>query len=362
MNPDQHVLARAEEFLRQEVAPHAEAMDLEFDALKSAVDGLCRLDLMALKRPPEYGGPGISDAGMRHFQELIARYSGALAFLQTQHQGVVGMIASSSNAALRDEYLPKMGDGGRLIGVGFSQLRRPGPPIMRATPTDAGYRLDGHVPWITGFGFFPEFMIGASLPDGQALFAPVPLSSQDGISVSAPMRLAAMEAANTVSAELTGFFVPHERVALIREAGWIQNNDQINIAQQGSFALGCAQAGLDVLKRNAEKRGLSFAQAAYERLDEELRRLREATEAARQDVSEQTVQERLALRAWQIELAVRCAHAAVASSSGAANSLSHPAQRIYREALVFTVSAQTGPVMEATLDRITRNLSGEQHG
>jgi alkylation response protein AidB-like acyl-CoA dehydrogenase len=352
MSQDEQVLAKAEEFLKQSVAPHAEAMDLETPALKAAVDGLCELDLMALKRPIEYGGPNLSDAGMRHFQELIARYSGALAFLQTQHQGVVGMIAGGANQLLKDEYLPKMGDGRRLIGVGFSQLRRPGPPIMRAEPIDGGYKLNGHVPWVTGWAFYPEFMIGASLPDGQALFAPVPLVTGPGVTIGEPMKLAAMTAANTVTADFTDFFVPTERVALIREAGWIQNNDQINIAQQGSFALGCAQAGLDILKRNAEKRNLEFALRAYETLNKELTALREATEKARTNISDETTQARLELRAWQIELAVRCAHAAVTSSSGAANSLMNPAQRVYREALVFTVSAQTGPVMQATLERI----------
>ena len=36
----------------------------------------------------------------------------------------------------------------------------------------------------------------------------------------------------------------------------------------------------------------------------------------------------------------------------AANSIHHPAQRVYREALVYTVSAQTTAIMEATLKRI----------
>jgi alkylation response protein AidB-like acyl-CoA dehydrogenase len=353
MTTDDEILRKAEEFLRQEVAPNAEAMDLEYEPLKVALDGLCRLDLMALKRPTSFGGPAISDAGMRHFQELIARYSGALAFLQTQHQGVVGMIASSGNQRLKDEYLPRMGDGRRLVGVGFSQLRRPGPPIMRAEPTGGGYLLEGHVPWVTGFGFYPEFMIGASLPTGESLFAPVPLTSGEGVTIGEPMKLASMTSAHTVTADFANYFVPENRVALIREAGWIQNNDQINIAQQGSFALGCAQAGLDILQRNAEKRRLTFALEAYEKLDRELRSLRDETEKARTNISDETTQSRLDLRAWQIQLAVKCAHAAVASSSGAANSLAHPAQRVYREALVFTVSAQTGPVMQATLERIT---------
>jgi alkylation response protein AidB-like acyl-CoA dehydrogenase len=354
MSNDAQILEKAENYLKEEVVPHAEAMDFDSAALKQALDGLCRLDLMALKRPEEYGGPNISDAGVRHFQEMIARYSGALAFLQTQHQGVVGMIAGGTNQALKDEYLPCMGNGGKLIGVGFSQLRRPSPPIMKADPVEGGYLLNGHVPWVTGAGFYPEFMIGASLPDGQSLFAPVPLVTGEGVDVSEPMRLCAMTAANTVTADFSNFFVPTSRVALIREPGWIQNNDQINIAQQGSFALGCAQAGLDILKRNAEKRKLDFALDAYEKLNDELTELRNATELARTAISEETTQARLELRAWQIQLAVKCAHAAVTSSSGAANSVMNPAQRVYREALVFTVSAQTGPVMHATLERIAK--------
>jgi alkylation response protein AidB-like acyl-CoA dehydrogenase len=352
MDREQEVLEKAEAFLKAEVAPKAQIMDWDPAALKEALDGLCRLDLMALKRPSEFGGPGFSDASVRLFQQLIARYSGALAFLQTQHQGTVGMIASSQNEALRNEYLPIMGNGGRLVGVGFSQLRRPGPPIMRADRKDGGYVLNGKVPWITGKDFYPEFMIGAALEDGRALFAPVPLQDQPGIKVSEPMRLAAMGAANTVSADFDNFFVPDERVVLIRDAGWIQNNDQINIAQQGAFALGCAQAGLDILAANAEKRHICSAQEAYDLLTEEHARLKRAMEDAK-NVTEETTQERLQLRAWMIDLAVRCAHAAVASSSGAANSMDHPAQRVYREALVYTVSAQTGPIMDATLARIT---------
>jgi len=354
MTRDSEVLALAEEYLQSEVAPAANTIDHDTGALNQALRGLAERDLLALKRSEAYGGPEMSDIGVRHFQELVARYSGALAFLQTQHQGVVGMITSSSNQALKDEYLPGMGDGRKMIGVGFSQLRRPGPPIMNATHVDGGYDLTGNVPWVTGWDIYPEFMIGASLPDGRALFAPVPLIDCEGVKVSPPMQLAAMTSANTVSVDLDGFFMPEERVCLIRDRGWIQNNDQINIAQQGSFALGCAQAGLDVLLSNAQKRKLDFALDAHRRLSEELQELKRATEAARSDLTEQTTQDRLELRAWQIELAVRCAHAAVASSSGAANSMNHPAQRIYREALVYTVSAQTGPIMEATLHRISK--------
>ena len=63
---------------------------------------------------------------------------------------------------------------------------------------------------------------------------------------------------------------------------------------------------------------------------------------------------KLELRAIAIELAVRCATAAVTVSSGAANQTSHGAQRIYREAMVYVVFRQTTAVMEATLAKLKR--------
>lgn len=364
------ILEVAVDYLQKEVAPKAQEIDRDPDALRAALQGLCERNLMALKCPKTYGGPGISEEDFRKFQEECSRASGALAFLQTQHQSAVGLIAKSENKSLKDEYLPKMGNGEKLVGIGFSQLRRGGPPIMRAEKTPGGYVLNGHVPWVTGWDYYPEFIVGATLPDGQALFTIVPL--QEGMSgetavgripqtepinikISPIMRLAAMETPNTVTVDFEDFFVPQDRVVFIQAATWIKNNDQINIALQGHFALGCAQAGLDILKTNADKKALPFLADAHDALAAELELCREETKKAQALANEETTQERLNVRAWAIDLAVRCAHAAVTSSSGAANSINHPAQRVYREALVFTVSAQTTDIMEATLRRITHS-------
>ena len=360
---DETVLERADRVLRERVAPHAQAMDGDPAALTAGLGVLAEEGLLALKRPAEFGGPALPDAEIRRFQEIVARYSGALAFLQTQHQGVSGMLALSPNRALAEAYLPLMGDGRRLVGVGFSQLRRPGPPMVTATPVAReslraeGYVIDGRVPWVTGFGFFGEFVVGAQLADGRAVFGLVPLAKGEGVSPTPPMRLAAMMAAGTVAVDLNGFFLDESRVIAIRPAGWISGSDEINIAQQGSFAIGCAQAGIDVLQANAIRRKLGFAEAARTLLQEELDEIRAEAERWAGDASAENVAPRLDLRARMIEFMVRCAHAGVVSSSGAANSQDHPAQRVYRESIVFSVSAQTGPIMEATLERIVARES-----
>jgi alkylation response protein AidB-like acyl-CoA dehydrogenase len=347
-------LHQAIDFLRHEVAPHAEHIDQDVEAVREALNKMGRLGLMTLKRPLEYGGPAISEEEFKSFQEEAARASGTFAFLQTQHQSAAGLIASGENKELAHEYLPLMHDGTKMVGIGFSQLRRPGDPIMRATPTEGGSILNGHVPWVTGWSFYPEFLVGATLPDGRAQFSIVPLTEQPGVKISAPMRLAAMMAAQTVTVDFEDFFVPDSKISMTREAGWIANNDRINIALQGSFAIGCATAGIDVLRKAVERRGQTFLHDTLIALSRELDEVRAALQAAKADVSEETTDERLRIRAWLIDLMFRCAEAGIVANSGGSNSLANAAQRVYREALVFSVSAQTTAIMEATLRRLVR--------
>ncbi|MBX3113658.1 MAG: acyl-CoA/acyl-ACP dehydrogenase [Fimbriimonadaceae bacterium] len=344
------ILAIADNYLTEHVAPNANEIDGSEEALRVALQGLCDRKLMALRRPREYGGPGLDEISFRMFQESVARASGSLAFLQTQHQSAVSMISKGENESLKQRLLPDMADR-RLIGIGFSQLRRPGPPMLTATPVGDDFVLNGQVPWVTGNSFFGEFLIGASLPGGEAVFGIVPFSDQQvdnsSILFSSPMRLAAMESPRTMTAELNNWRLTSEDTAFIRPKDWITNNDMINVTLQAWFALGCARAGLDIVHASYEKRKAPFILDAWRQLDEELTLCR-----TRILENHPELHQRLAARAWAIDLAVRCAHAGVTSSSGAANSIHHNAQRVYREALVYTVSAQTSDIMEATLKRL----------
>lgn len=346
------ILKIAEEFLLNEVAPSANDIDADPQALRQALDGLCKLNLMAMRRPNDYGGPDLDESEFRLFQESVARYSGSLAFLQTQHQSAVSMITKGDNNDLKERTLPQMHNGSLLVGIGFSQLRRPGPPILTATPTESGYVLNGEVPWVTGHTFFHQFLIGAALPDGSAVFGLVPFQNKKQptggiIQFSGPMRLAAMESPQTMSATLENWILDPADTAFTKPPGWIQNNDMINVTLQAWFALGCARAGIDIMESAYQKRKAPFIQAAAKKLSTEL-------EACRHQAQNQELPQadRLKVRSWAIDLAARCSHAGVVCSSGAANSVHHAAQRVYREALVYTVSAQTQDIMEASLQRL----------
>jgi len=144
-------------------------MDSNPHTLLKALRGLGELGVLALRVPEDWGGRGVSEETSCAFQELIARYSGALAFLQTQHQSAAAILAQSSNMSLKEKYLPQMGNGRVLVGVGFSHLRRQDISLS-AVPINGGYQLDGVVPWLTGWDLFQDFIVAATLPDGRAVF------------------------------------------------------------------------------------------------------------------------------------------------------------------------------------------------
>lgn len=358
MNQLYTLLEQTKSYLINSVAPNAAVIDYDSEALQKALNGLAELGLLGLRITQEWGGLEVNQQTFDDYQELVARYSGALAFLQTQHQSAAAMISQSENIALKQEYLPLMSQGKRLLGIGFSHLRRNGEPFVKAIPITGGFLIEGKVPWVTGWKIFSEFIIAATLPNGEAVFGVVPLvetqqENQGLISFAEPMELAAMTATNTVAANLQQWFLAREKVVFIKPKDWIHDNDKKSILKQTTFlALGCALAGIDIVEAANKTKSLPFLEESFQDLYSEFNDCRQAIREAQEDVNLALV-EKHKLRGWAIALAVRCAHAAITISSGAANLKFHPAQRVYREALVFTVSGQTQAIKEATLQRLT---------
>ncbi|MDX2231702.1 MAG: acyl-CoA dehydrogenase family protein [Leptolyngbyaceae cyanobacterium bins.349] len=338
-------------YLRDRVAPHANQLDHSVDMLRQAFHQLGEQHWLGLKIPTAWGGCGLTPPKFQQVQELMARYSGALAFLQAQHQSAGGLLSRSENEPLKRHYLPQMVNGAIAVGVGFSHLRR-SPPPFKAVPVPGGFQLDGTIPWITGFELFQTFVGAAVLPDDRAVYGILPFcnthQTSGSIHFSAPLPLAGMTATNTVTAEVRQWFLPDDQVVFIQPANAIGIRDRQNVLQHSCYALGCAQAGLDLIQQQGRERSQLEIHQAHQTLSQELHQCRAAIYAAQ----ERSFEERLQLRAWAIELAVRCAHVAVTLAAGMANSLQHPAQRIYREAMVFTVTGQTKDVMLATLSRL----------
>lgn len=336
----------------QNITPVANEIDSNPRELEKALMSLGKSGLLGLRVPKKWGGLELNQQDYFNYQLLLARHSGALSFLQTQHQSAAAMLASSQNYQLQKQYLPHLSYGKILLGIAFSQLRRSGEAPVKAVPTTDGYYIEGVVPWITGWGIFQEFIIAAKLPDGQAIFGMMPFVENNqlngNITFSKPMQLCAINSTNTVSATVKNWFLPNSRLVSIKPKNYIQENDIKKILYFTSFALGCALAGIDVMIEVSKNKSLAFITDTINSLTAEVNQCRSSIELANKnpDIDFAT---KLNLRAKAINLAQRCATAAVTVSSGAANDKNNAAQRVYREALVYTVSAQTTDIMEATL-------------
>ena len=346
-----------ESWLQQVVAPLANEIDADSAQLKQVLGQMGDRSWLAMKAPVELGGMGLKESEYRRLQISLARTSGALTFLQTQHQSAVSKLAQSKNKSLHTEFFPNVARGKTLIGVGFSHLRRPGRPMVQATEIEDGYLISGKVPWITGYGYFDWFILGATLEDGRELYGVLPFQNKVDrglITCSKPMELLAAAATNTVSATIDKWYLKSDRLVNIYPPGAIHQSSRNNILDHGFYALGCAYAGLDILQRVTKSKQLEFLHLSWQTLHEEVK---EREEQAINFISNSqiTYSQKLKLRTATIDLAQRCSLAAVVASSGAANYLHSSAGRVYREALLFSVSGQTTDVMESSLKRLTTN-------
>ncbi|MEM6611431.1 MAG: acyl-CoA dehydrogenase family protein [Cyanobacteria bacterium P01_C01_bin.72] len=349
-------LKQIELWLKQEVAPIANVLDSDPSKLKAILQQMGDRSLLALKAPVAWGGMGLSETEYQRLQITFARTSGALTFLQAQHQSAVGKLLHSENSALRSQFLPDLAQGRSLMGVGFSHLRRRGTPMVQVTEKEGKYLITGEVPWITGCGFFERFIVGATLADGRELYGILPLKdtvqeSGGAIACSQPMALLAVGATNTVSAKIEHWQLEKELVVSINPPGTIYRSSQKNILNHGFFALGNVYAALDVLDRIAQAKQLDFLTDSWQTLHQEAKE-KEQQAIAFVSESSATYTQKLQLRGEIINLAQRCSMAAVIASSGAANYRHSDAARVYREALLFSVSGQTTDVMQASIQNL----------
>ncbi len=350
---ERDLLACAQTIADTVLEPRAQETDLSPDPPADNIRILAEAGLVGITTPREYGGFGVSGAFQRLFTEILTAACGTTWFTLTQHLGACGMIAGSRNPSLCERFLRDMAAGRHLVGVAFGHLRRP-EPMLRAEEVPGGYVLSGVAPWVTGWPLLSGVVYGAVLPDERHVYVYVATEESESLRSSEPLPLCAMNASATTEVRLENRFVPDEDFIKFSSREEMARGDTNNIAGAVSPPLGCARASLKLLRRTAEKRKIDFLTEAADALETEINACR--TEGFRwadgpKDISEYKPGA-LGARAWAIELAVRAAHAAVAASSGAANSLQHPAQRLFREAMFYTVIAQTQDVMAATVRRL----------
>ena len=332
-------------------AARTTAAALAQDAARLEADGITRDDvqrladagLLAVSGPPELGGlPGDEQ---RQVAEALAGGSPDAWFVWFQHGPVVRMLGRSENAVLRERHLPDLCAGRALGGVAYSHLRTPRPTVF-AERVDGGWSFTGSQPWCTGWPLVDLVLAGALDRDGdQVVFGLVPAGDRPELRSTGELRLAAMAGTRTHALALDGLLVPDEQVVAVRDRAEFAAYDTALNANVQPSTYGVALAALDLLDERQpavagalRERVLASRERAYRLLD---------------DVpGDERLDERLALRAGALLLAMECCTALLAARGGQGMDLADPAQRLLRAAAFQLVHSQAAHVRAATLDAL----------
>lgn len=349
----------AEDFLRPS-AGGADGGDIH-GPVTGNIRHLGEAGLFGLGIPREFGGLASDEVTRHEYTEILASACGVTAFTQQQLQVGIKFVAESSNPVLKRALLPALAAGRLHCGIALSHLRRSGPPSLRAVAAPGGWRLSGHIPWITGWSLLDGFVLGASLENGDHLFVYVERERQDAaLTASDPLPLVVMAASDTVEVQVRDLFVPQADVLRRQPAEELARTDALGITTHAALPLGCARGCLQYLHALARQPGREGLTATAMALTFEIDNCRREALTWNCDCAAHPQYKTHPLRARSVAnvLALRAAHATVVATGGRAHLKTSAPQRLLREAQFYSTAVQTPDVQAGTLDQLVSPYFG----
>ena len=304
-------------------------------------DALASASLFGIAAPAEIGGPALDFAQVLEIQEVLASGCLSTAFTWLQHHGVVISLASTSNAALREELLQATISGTQRAGVAYAGVV-PATPRMTATRTADGWLIDGYAPFVSGWGIVDLLQISARDTDtDDVISAIIPADPTTPEIASTSMNLSAGNATRTAFLRVTNLAVPDARVVSRTSYPDFLANQNIGVRINGTLPFGIVRRATALLEQSAADDGLEVAAA---------RSLREraGTIRTRLDTSIADTPALLAARADAAQLGLDAAAALVSAHGGRSLLSGNNAERLARESM-FTLVAASRPAVKDLL-------------
>jgi alkylation response protein AidB-like acyl-CoA dehydrogenase len=322
------VVETAQRLADEALFPAALATDAAETVPVELLDALADAGLYGLAGPAAAGGLDADFETVCAVVEALASGCLTTAFVWVQHLGAVLAVASSDNAALRDEWLEPLCRGERRPGLALGGSI-PGRARLVARETGDGWTFDGSSPFISGWGRIDVVHTAARAEDGRLVWALVDAAESATLTVER-LELVALNATATVQAALRDHPVPAERVTSVSPFHEGPTPPQV-LRIHASLALGVAVRCCRLLVPWAFDHQVTACRA-------ELVRLEPATiETARASAG---------------ELAFRAAAALTVSRGSRSLLLADHAQLLVRDALFVLVYALRPGSRDALLDRL----------
>ncbi len=292
-------------------------------------------------------GPG-SQAGdyasaIRAMTE-VSRVCGASGFMVWCQQVCGLYLQQSGNAALTGGVLSAHAAGTRLGGTGMSNPMKTYAGIetmlLRATPVDGGYRVNGTLPWVSNLG--PDHYAGVlaavdvadGLPAREIMF--LLRCDAAGVELRPCPSFSAMEGTNTWAVRCRDVFIGADALMADPARPFIGRIRGAFVLLQCGFGLGVAQGAIDSMWRVEPQLGHvnRFLEDRPDDLQAELDALTARINALAADpfsTEREHLIDVLDARAHASELALRAAQSALLHAGARGYLLSSDVQRRVRE-------------------------------
>jgi len=169
------------DFLEKEVAPIANQLDEDETLYRDVYSRFVELGVLNLLIPKYLGGLGGERREWIDYNILVSQYSGALLFLQAQHQYSISRLKTLLPQPEVEEVLRSLALDGKGVGLALQK----NPKILKVTAVPEGVRLSGKLLWTTGATYFPHLLLSFEA-DGQMHYTLLPFQTmqQDGGSIT----------------------------------------------------------------------------------------------------------------------------------------------------------------------------------
>lgn len=271
----------------------------------------------------------------RRCLDLLSSGCGVTSFLATQHEGVCRRLVQAGHP-----WAPKARTGEMWFGVCFAHLRR-NPSPVEAIEFPHQVIFSGTGPWFSGHGIFPNVLVGGATQSGRFVMGLSTVNSPE-IAVRELPRLAVMNATATVGFHFNALPVPKEHIIVDITPEELAQKDMHSTVFQAARSLGAARAASSFLSSDLAQgveQQLELQHSAMEQWDKN------------PSWAHATELRKIALRFTRLTI-----EAAFVSTGGKAHSLSHPLQRIAREANFYYTTQLTNPLRTAVNGELERFL------
>lgn len=273
----------------------------------------------------------------------VSRVCGATGFMVWCQQVCGLYLQQSANPALMGAVLAQHASGARLGGTGMSNPMKAyagiEPLLLKATPVEGGYRINGTLPWVSNLG--PDHYAGVLAGVEGAEGAPREVMfllrcDAPGVQLRNCPSFSAMEGTNTWAIRCQDVFIGHDAVIADPARPTIARIRAGFILLQCGFGLGVTQGAIDSMWRVEPALGHvnRFLEDRPDELQAELDALWARIEALALtpfDTRSDYFISVLDARAHASELALRAAQSALMHAGARGYLLSSDVQRRVRE-------------------------------